>query len=60
MKGRSWCTPAEFARLVGVSHVTVIKWIKKGKIKAGRLPSGRYAIPKEEVEKVLKQLRNDL
>jgi len=57
MKERSWYTPAEFARLVGVSHVTVIKWIKKGKIKAGRLPSGRYTIPREEVERVLKLLR---
>ena len=57
MKEKNWYSPAELARLVGVSHVTVIKWIKKGKIKAGRLPSGRYIIPDDEVERILQQMR---
>lgn len=39
----------EAAKILGVSRHTVIMWIKKGLIKAVRLPSGRYRIPESEV-----------
>lgn len=43
----------EVARRLNVSRHTVLNWIKRGKIKAIRLPSGRYRIPESEVEKIL-------
>jgi len=43
----------EFAELLGVSRIAVIKWIKKGKIVAYNV-HGRWRIPYSEVEKVLK------
>ena len=43
----------EVAEVLGVDRHAVVKWIKEGKIKAVRLPSGRYRIPESEVRKVL-------
>ena len=43
----------EVAEVLGVDRHTVVKWIKEGKIRAIRLPSGRYRIPESEVRKVL-------
>jgi excisionase family DNA binding protein len=43
----------EFAGLLGVSRIAVIKWIKKGKIVAYNV-HGRWRIPYSEVEKILK------
>jgi len=43
----------EFARVLGVSRVTVIKWIKKGKITAYSV-HGKWRIPCSEVERLLK------
>ena len=43
----------EFAELLGVSRIAVIKWIKKGKIVAYNV-HGRWRIPHSEVEKILK------
>jgi putative resolvase len=42
----------EFAKLLGVSRVTVIKWIKKGRITAYSV-HGKWRIPYSEVERVL-------
>lgn len=44
---------AEFAELLGVSRVTVIKWIKSGRIVAYNV-NGRWRIPYSEVERILK------
>jgi excisionase family DNA binding protein len=43
----------EFARVLGVSRVTVIKWIKKGKITAYSV-HGKWRIPYSEVERLLR------
>jgi excisionase family DNA binding protein len=43
----------EFAELLGVSRIAVIKWIKKGKIVAYSV-HGRWRIPYSEVEKILR------
>jgi excisionase family DNA binding protein len=43
----------EFAELLGVSRIAVIKWIKKGKIVAYNV-HGRWRIPYSEVEKILR------
>ena len=48
-----------FYRVKGVCGIlridrrTLWKWIKEGKIKAVRLPSGRYRIPESEIRKIL-------
>jgi len=56
MKKGKLLTTGEVASRLGVSVVTVIRWAKKGKIKAVFLPSGRIRIPEDEVEKILKEL----
>jgi len=43
----------EFAKLLGVSRVTVIKWIKSGRITAYSV-HGKWRIPYSEVERVLR------
>jgi len=43
----------EVAEILGVDRHTVVKWIKEGRIKAIRLPSGRYRIPESEVRRIL-------
>jgi excisionase family DNA binding protein len=43
----------EFARLLGVSRVTVVKWIKSGRIVAYSV-HGKWRIPYNEVERVLR------
>ena len=40
--------------LLNVSRQTLWTWIKDEKIKAVKLPSGRYRIPKSEVVRIVK------
>ncbi|NOZ28623.1 MAG: helix-turn-helix domain-containing protein [Chloroflexi bacterium] len=50
-----WISVREAARYLGVSPGTVRRYIKKGYIRAGRLPSGkRLRIPRSEVERILR------
>jgi len=44
---------SELAKLMGVSRVTVIKWIRSGRISAYSI-NGYYYIPESEVEKLLR------
>jgi len=46
----------EFAEILGVSRVTVIKWIKSGKVVAYNV-HGKWRIPYSEVEKLLSGVR---
>jgi putative resolvase len=46
-------TPKQTALLLNVSRQTLWAWIKDDKIKAVKLPSGRYRIPKSEVVKIV-------
>jgi putative resolvase len=50
--GERYLTTKEFAKLLGVSRVTVIKWIKSGRIVAYSV-HGKWRIPYSEVERVL-------
>lgn len=43
----------EVARLLHVTPVGVLLWIRAGKLKAYRVPSGRYRIPRAEFRKFL-------
>jgi len=44
---------SELAELMGVSRVTVVKWIRSGRISAYSI-NGYYYIPESEVEKLLR------
>jgi len=44
---------SELAELIGVSRVTVVKWIRSGRISAYNI-NGYYYIPESEVEKLLR------
>ena len=45
--------PKEACRLLGVSYVTLRRWIKEGKIKALQTLGGKYRIPESEVKRLL-------
>ncbi len=45
--------PKEACRLLGVSYVTLRRWIKEGKIRAVQTPGGKYRIPESEVKRLL-------
>jgi excisionase family DNA binding protein len=47
---------SEVAKLLRVSNGTIARWIKLGQLRAIRLPSGTYRIPRSEVDKLMKQL----
>jgi len=46
----------EAARILGVSVFTVWRWCKEGKIKAGKTPGGQYRIPREELERLIREM----
>jgi len=46
----------EAARILGVSAFTVWRWCKEGIIRAGRTPGGQYRIPREELERLLREM----
>jgi len=48
---------SEVAKILNVSRHTILNWIREGKIRAIRLPSGRYRIPESEVRKILEGRR---
>jgi excisionase family DNA binding protein len=52
-------TPAEVAKILRVSPGTVARWVKLDQIRAVRLPSGHYRIPREEVDRLLREARRD-
>ncbi len=45
--------PKEACRLLGVSYVTLRRWIKEGKIRAIQTLGGKYRIPESEVKRIL-------
>jgi len=44
---------SEFANLMGVARITVVKWIKQGKIRAVNI-HGRWYIPESEYERLIR------
>ena len=45
--------PREACRSLGISYITLKRWIYSGKIRAVRTPTGRWMIPESEVEKII-------
>ena len=45
-------TPAEAARLLGVSYPTVKQWIYRNKIRSVRTPGGHHRIPTSEIRRL--------
>ena len=45
-------TPAEAAKLAGVSYPTLKQWIYKGKIRSVKTAGGHHRIPREEIERL--------
>ena len=45
--------PKEACRVLGVSYVTLRRWIKEGKVKAVRTLGGKYRIPESEIKRIL-------
>jgi len=52
MAAVEYLRPREACNILRVSYSTLMHWIKEGRIKAVRTPSGRYLIPRREVERV--------
>ncbi len=46
-------TTGQVAVEVGVSAVTVWRWAKDGRIRAIRLPSRRFLVPRSEVARII-------
>jgi len=51
--------PKEACELLGVSYSTLLRWIKKGRVRAVRTPSGRYRIPEGEVRRLLSRAEGE-
>jgi molybdopterin-binding protein len=45
-------TPAEAAKLLGVSYQTVKQWIYRKKIRSVRTPGGHHRIPRSEIARL--------
>jgi len=50
------CTTAEAAALLGVSRLTVYRWIKSGKLDAGKY-GGTWRIFKDEIQRMKRKRR---
>jgi excisionase family DNA binding protein len=55
MKDQKPLTTGQVAAYCHVSHVTVLKWIKEGRLKAYTIPSGHYRIQKQDFHEFLVQ-----
>ena len=45
--------PREACKRLGISFITLKRWIYSGKIRAVKTPSGRWMIPENEVERII-------
>lgn len=52
-------TPAEAARLAGVSYPTLKQWIYKGKIQTTKTAGGHHRIARSELERVAGSVRSE-
>ena len=55
MRDQKPLTTGQVASYCHVSHVTVLKWIKEGRLKAYTIPSGHYRIQKQDFHDFLVQ-----
>jgi molybdopterin-binding protein len=49
---RRQVTPAEAARILGVSYPTIKQWIYRKRIRSVRTPGGHHRIPRSEIERL--------
>lgn len=56
---KDWYGTYEAARILGIHPSSLWNWCKEGKIKAWRTPGGRYKIPKQELERLLKEAKGE-
>ncbi len=47
--------PADVQRQLGISYSTVHRWIKDGRLRAIRLPTGQTRILREDVEAIRRE-----
>lgn len=52
-------TPGEVAKMLRVSPDTITRWIRLGRLRAVKLPSGTYRIARRDVENMLRELEDD-
>ena len=45
--------PREACRRLGISFITLKRWIYSGKIRAVKTPTGRWMIPESEIERII-------
>jgi len=50
---RGWLRLGGVCRILGISYITLKRWIYSGTIRAVKTPTGRWRIPKGEVEGIL-------
>jgi two-component system response regulator VicR len=55
MRNQKPLTTGQIASYCHVSHVTVLKWIKEGRLNAYTIPSGHYRIEKQDFHEFLVQ-----
>lgn len=58
--GKKFYTTGQLGKILGVSRITVYKWIKSKKIEGVRLPGGRWIILKDVAEKIIKERNMDI
>jgi excisionase family DNA binding protein len=51
-QSEDYLTPAEAARIFGVTTTTLLRWVRSGRLQAVRLPSGQHRYRKEDVAKL--------
>jgi len=55
---KDWYTTGEAADILGVSFRTIKRWIYSGKISTVKTAGGHYRISKEEIERLLSQVKD--
>ncbi len=53
-------TTTEAARMLGVSRWTVVRYIREGRLRAFRLPSGRLRLHRKDVDDLIRRGREDI
>lgn len=53
-KKKNFFSTGEVGRIFGVSRTAVYKWVKQGKLKAFKIPGGRFKIKKQDLLKFMR------